>query len=257
LKRRVTYLIAATVTAFSLIGGGAVAATQHSATPPPVSTPIGVQPDGRVAGCVKSSAGTGPAVLSVRRTTGTCGKGFKTVYWNQKGATGAKGVQGVQGPKGDTGAAAPAAVYGVAKVDIKRGAGNYGTWATASTSVGSPVGDNASNTFRMTCSSSNAPCFIKARAYATGDNVKVYPRLLIQKSSIDTGAPVGQCEYADGANNDGATQNLTGDAADLTLGIGGSLDCGSDQVRPADGVVDEIKVPAGYYDIAATFVFTK
>lgn len=274
MKRRITYLIAAAVTSLSLVGGGAVAATQVSATPPPVSTPIGVQPDGRIAGCVKSTTGSGPAVLSVRRTTGTCGTGYKTVYWNQKGAAGAKGVkgdtgtQGLQGPKGDKGDAgvdgtdAPVAVYGIGLVNVSRGGGTADTWARASTAIGSPVGDNASNTFRMTCSAAKAPCVISAQAWATTENVKVYPRLLISKSNIDTGAPVGMCEYADGADNDGGKADAqdtvsTVGANPLPLGIGGSLDCGSDQVRPDNGVVHEIKVPAGYYDIAATFVFSK
>lgn len=258
--KRITYLIAMTVTALSLVGGGAMAATQLAApaVTGPISTPVGVQPDGRIAGCVKSTAGNGPAVLSVRRTNGTCGTGFKTVYWQQKGATGAKGAQGA---KGDTGAAAPAAVYGVGVVNIKRGAGSENTWARATTAIG-PVGGTASNTFRMTCSTANAPCVIKAQAYATTAGVTVYPRLLIQKSSIDTGAPVGLCEYADGSDNDGASQAAedsepTVGAHYLHFGIGGSLDCGSAQVRPASGVVDEIQVPAGYYDVAATFAFTK
>jgi hypothetical protein len=128
-------------------------------------------------------------------------------------------------------------------------------WAKVATPI-SAEGGTASNTFRMTCSTANAPCTITAQAWATVAGGTVYPRLLINRSSIDTGAPLGMCEYADGTNNDGGSQALTTTSAALPLGIGGSLDCGAGQTRPASGVVDSIDVPAGYYDIAATFAFT-
>jgi hypothetical protein len=48
----------------------------------------------------------------------------------------------------------------------------------------------------------------------------------------------------------------------LNMGIGGTLDCGSTQPYPPDGVTTEIWVPAGsngtktaYYDVSATFGF--
>lgn len=175
---------------------------------------------------------------------------------NVKGATGARGPAGPAGAKGAAGAAAPVAPVGVGTVSVQRGSGAAAVWAKVSTPISAAEGGTASNTFRMTCSAANAPCTITAQARATVAGSKVYPRLLIQKSDISTGAPVGLCEYADGVDNDGGTKTLTTSAADLPLGIGGSLDCGTDQVRPASGVVDSIKVGAGYYDIAATFAFT-
>jgi hypothetical protein len=39
----------------------------------------------------------------------------------------------------------------------------------------------------------------------------------------------------------------------LSMGIGGSLDCGSTQ--PYTPEVTEIEVPQGFYDVAATFAF--
>jgi hypothetical protein len=39
------------------------------------------------------------------------------------------------------------------------------------------------------------------------------------------------------------------------MGIGGSLDCGGGQTFPADGVVTEIWVPQGFYNVAGTFAF--
>ena len=73
------------------------------------------------------------------------------------------------------------------------------------------------------------------------------------------------CEYADGANNNaGLAQILRvptlADAVvamqtPLTMGIGGSLDCGSGQPFPPDGVATEIWVPGGFYDVWATFSF--
>ena len=46
----------------------------------------------------------------------------------------------------------------------------------------------------------------------------------------------------------------------VSMGIGGSLDCGSSQIRPASGAVTEIWVPAGsgdtaYYNVWMTFAF--
>jgi len=41
----------------------------------------------------------------------------------------------------------------------------------------------------------------------------------------------------------------------LNMGIGGSLDCGTAQPFPPDGVVTEIWVPQGFYDVWATFGF--
>ncbi len=173
-----------------------------------------------------------------------------------KGPAGPKGATGARGPAGPAGADAPAVPTGVGTVSVARGAGGAAVWAKVSTPISMAEGGTASNTFRMTCSTANAPCTITAQARATVAGSKVYPRLLINRSDLDTGKPSGLCEYADGTDNDGGTRTLTTVAAELPLGIGGSLDCGTDQTRPASGVVDSIKVGPGYYDIAATFSFT-
>ena len=82
-------------------------------------------------------------------------------------------------------------------------------------------------------------------------------------------APITSCEYADGAgtltglDQIGRVASL-GEALDamrtpLDMGIGGSLDCDSDQ--DYSPTVSEIEVPAGsdidtaFYDVAATFSF--
>ena len=63
------------------------------------------------------------------------------------------------------------------------------------------------------------------------------------------------CENADGANNNAGLAQITrvptlADAVvamqtPLNMGIGGTLDCGSGQPFPPDGVVTEIWVPRG------------
>lgn len=40
-----------------------------------------------------------------------------------------------------------------------------------------------------------------------------------------------------------------------TTSTSAGIDCGSTQVRPPSGVVTEIWVPQGFYDVAATFSF--
>lgn len=250
MRKSVPFLIMLFVVTLSVAPLAAVAAT--SAKP----TPTGVQADGRIAGCVKTGTAGAPADLFVRTTDGTCGKGFKTVYFNQRGPKGATGPAGAKGDQGEQGEAAPEAVYATGLVYISRGGADATVWAKASTALGSPDGDTASNTFRATCSTAKAPCVISVKARATS-SATVYPRLLIQKSNIDTGAPAGLCEYGDGTDNDGGTAAIGTDLAAVPLGIGGSLDCGAGQVRPDSGVVESITVPAGYYDIAATFTFSR
>jgi len=180
------------------------------------------------------------------------------------GTAGATGATGPQGPKGDTGAKgdpgtpgadAPTPEYGVAKVFVKRGAGTATAWDTTSTPLGGPEGATAHGVFRFTCSVANAPCTVSVKAYATTTGVTLYPRILINKSDINTGAPLGQCEYGDGTDNDGHTAALTGTATVINLGIGGSLDCGASQTYSAS--VDHIDVPAGYYDVMTEDTFIK
>ena len=96
-------------------------------------------------------------------------------------------------------------------------------------------------------------------------NAVVHPRLLIMRQDATTGAPSTYCEYADGANNTAGLDQIPRvptltDAAPATrtalnMGIGGSLDCNAGQAQPADGVVTEIWVPEGLYNVSATFAF--
>ena len=129
-------------------------------------------------------------------------------------------------------------------------------WAVYSTTVGSPVGDTTGGTFRFTCSPTQAPCEVSVKAYGTTSGMQVHPRVVLHKSSYD-GGPQYTCEYADGINNGptpGALATLTTASQPLTLGIGGSADCG---IAGPAGIVDSIVVPAGFYDVTSTFQFMK
>lgn len=252
-RKKAMLLAAALVVATLAATGSAYAVVQKvAAAPAPSTSGPGVY-RGTMNWCVKST----DVRPDTKASDAACPTGFVKVVQSMTGAKGDTGPAGVKGDKGETGAAAPAPVYGTGRVYVKRGSGTPSVWASVSTSVGSPDGDNASNTFRMTCSAANAPCVISLKAASTVAGVTLYPRLHITKSNIDTGAPMGLCEYGDGVDNDGASATLTTSYETVNLGIGGSLDCGSTQVRPASGVVDSIEVPAGYYDIAATMVFKK
>ena len=98
----------------------------------------------------------------------------------------------------------------------------------------------------------------------TGSAV-VHPRLLINKEA-SPGAPLTFCEYADGATNNAGLDQIPRVATltdavpalrtALNMAIGSSLDCGTAQSNPADGIVTEIWVPqGGFYDVATTFAF--
>ena len=151
---------------------------------------------------------------------------------------------------------AQAGGYGVAQVLVQRGSGSATPWATYSTTLGSPVGDTASGTFRFTCSPANAPCRVSVAAYATKNGVTMYPRLLIYQQDYNSGGPEVYCEYGDGTDNNGGVATLTQSASPVTLGIGGTLDCpGHTQTYPAGGTASEIDVNAGYYDVQSTFQF--
>jgi len=180
------------------------------------------------------------------------------------GATGAAGPQGPQGPKGDTGAKgdpgtpgadAPTPEWGVAQVFISRSGGAATNWADFSTILGSPsnFGSNASGVVRVSCSGAQAPCVLSLKAYSTTDS-NVYARVDIDKQDYDTGAALGNCEYGDGSDNNGATTAVTATPTVVKLGIGGSLDCGSSQTT-SDGTVTELQVPKGRYDVHVTVYF--
>lgn len=99
-------------------------------------------------------------------------------------------------------------------------------------------------------------CKVSVKAYATADGYSVYPRLLIHTESLD-GGPQTYCEYADGTDNNGGKAALTGTATDVSLGVGGSLDCNPPTQTIGNGTVSFIEVPPGYYDVDETFHFSK
>src|SRR5262245_27389488 len=198
------------------------------------------------------------------------------------GPQGPAGPAGPAGPQGPTGLAGPpgqdasALEYAVVSVFVEKVGGNGPTrYATFSVALGSPVGTTTGGDFRFTCSPAQAPCKISYGAAVISDqsgNAAVHPRLLIHKQSgAVANAPITFCEYADGADNRAGLDQIPRvpslqDAVSalqtpLSMGIGGSLDCGSTQTS-ITGVVTEIWVPAAdatnpaYYDVAATFAFS-
>jgi hypothetical protein len=177
-----------------------------------------------------------------------------------KGDKGDKGDPGTNGTDGHDGADAPAREYGVVKVNVARGAGAVSTWATYSTALGSPVGDNTGGDFRFTCNATHAAnggCRISVTSYVTGSAHGVYPRLVIYKQGDGAGGGTldeQYCEYLDGPVT--AVSGPTG----VQLAAGGSFDCGvTSVVDHTDAnfgqVVNELTVPAGYYDVHSTFSF--
>jgi Collagen triple helix repeat (20 copies) len=195
------------------------------------------------------------------------------------GPTGPAGVKGDPGPAGATGPTGPpgqnaaAAEYGVVGVFVARGGNNPSRFATYSATLGSPAGTTTGGDFRFTCTPGQAPCKISwgaAVISSQSGNAAVHPRLLIHKQAdLANSPPVTFCEYADGANNNAGLavvprvssfqDAVNAMQAPLSMGIGGSLDCGSTQ--PFTPEVTEIWVPAAsavdsaFYDVAATFTF--
>lgn len=166
------------------------------------------------------------------------------------GPAGAKGDVGPAGPRGLTGADgtdAQALPYGIAEVKVSRGGAPAATWAVYSTTLGGPVGDTTGGNFRFTCNVAQAPCTVSLTGAATSGGVTVYPRVNIQTQSLN-GGPQTECEYGDGPTSG----TLTGSPSPLTVHIGGSDDCGLN--GPA-GALNQITVPAGYYDVTSTFQF--
>jgi Collagen triple helix repeat (20 copies) len=177
------------------------------------------------------------------------------------GSAGKNGPNGTNGPKGDEGAGAPAAQYGVATVNVKRGA-NSAAWATYSTLLGSPVGDTTGGAFRFTCTAAHAPCTVSVHAAvlsASAGSAAVYPRVLIHRQDIDAPGAQFYCEYGDGSTGSAplaiVKQPLTKTPTytPVPVNIGGSADCGGADATA--GNVNQITVPIGYYDVQATFVF--
>jgi hypothetical protein len=193
-----------------------------------------------------------------------------------QGATGPQGPQGPTGPQGPAGTPAAAPEYGVVTVFVDRGNGPS-RFATYSAELGSPAGTTAGGDFRFTCTPAQAPCKISYGAAVISNqsgNAVIHPRLLIHKQADLANAPITFCEYADGANNNAGLAQIprvptlaaavTATQTPLSMGIGGSFDCGASQPDPPPpptGVVEEIWVPAAsavdnaFYDVAATFTF--
>jgi hypothetical protein len=176
------------------------------------------------------------------------------------GVAGPAGPQGAPGRDGANGKDAPLPQYGVATVNVKRGSGTADAWATYSTPLGSPVGDTASGSFRFTCdpTKGHVPCTVSVRAAALGTGsgtVKVYPRVLIMRQDFNAGGPSSFCEYGDGglATITKQASSATPTYSPMQVHIGGSADCGGPD--PTAGNVDQITVPAGYYDVYSSFVF--
>jgi hypothetical protein len=120
--------------------------------------------------------------------------------------------------------------------------------------------------FRFTCSPTQAPCKVSIAAAVLSDttgSALVHARVLIYKETANQ--PETFCEYADGSTNSSTPAGISRVPMDtsvlsinhpLNMGIGGSLDCGTDQ--PYSPVVQDIWVPSGpsdngEYDVFATF----
>ncbi len=148
-------------------------------------------------------------------------------------------------------------------MNVSRGGEPATAWATYSTALGSPVGDNTGGVFRFTCSTANAPCTVSvaaailARKAGTG---AVYPRILIYRQDYVSGGPEFYCEYGDGATTESGPFELAKQPLSSTptytpvpVHIGGTADCSGPV--PTAGLVNQITVGAGYYDVHSTFVF--
>lgn len=260
------YILAFAIAALAIVGAAA-GANRMIATKTVTKACFGVQTSGASAqGASKGDVniyakGKRVCIIGKRGAKGATGAAGLN---GTNGTNGKDGAVGPQGPKGDTGpqgiqgvpgTPAPTPQYAEGVILVKRGQGSFNPWATYSTTLGSPYGDTASGVFRFTCSTANAPCSVEVAAQATTTGVSVYPRVLIYKSSYDTGQIFGQCEYADGADNSNSTEAVGTSLGILNVGIGGSFDCGAGQTY-TNGVTDHIDVPAGYYDVESTFTFT-
>lgn len=149
-----------------------------------------------------------------------------------------------------------ATTFGVGQFQV-----NGTTWASYSApELGAPGGDQAAGTVRFSCKDATNGCDVSLKAYSTASGETVYPRIVLEKESNTNGAKF-TCEYADGADNNGATQALTDTATTVNMGIGSTADCGS-TVQTTAGTVDHINVPgeAGqgvHYDAFVTLTFAR
>lgn len=153
--------------------------------------------------------------------------------------------------------APPAPTFGVAQLQV-----DGTTWAQYETAeLGAPGGDQASGTVRFTCRNAAAGCDVSLKGYSTASGWTVYPRIVLEKEDNTNGAKL-TCEYADGADNNGATQALTGTPATVEMGIGSTADCGSTVQTTVSGPVDHVNVPGSagqgiHYDAFVTLTFAK
>jgi len=152
--------------------------------------------------------------------------------------------------------------YGVATVNVSRAGAPATAWATYSTALGSPVGDNTGGVFRFTCSTAMAPCTVSVAGAVlsrSAGTAAIYPRILIYRQDYNSPGPESYCEYGDGST--GALPlaltkqplSSTPTYTPVPVNIGGSADCGGPVATAGD--VNQITVPAGYYDVHSTFVF--
>ena len=156
--------------------------------------------------------------------------------------------------------------YGVASIVVTKGEGLPIPHAAYSIPLGSPIADTTGGVFRMTCDAEEAPCMIEVKAAALSDTdiggtVRFLPRVLVMRGGDPVGgvAPDMICEYADGADAPAGLFNLTKQAVaaipdfeDILIDIGGTADCG---VEGPGGAVESIVVPAGFYNVHASFAF--
>lgn len=157
--------------------------------------------------------------------------------------------------------AVQAPTFGVGQVWIntKYGETQWAQYETAE--AGAPGGDQAGGTFRFTCTLADTGCDLSLKAYSTANGYTVYPRIVLEKEDNTTGAKL-TCEYADGADNNGAAQALTSTATVIPLGIGSTADCGGNQVGFTGGPVTSINVPGSagqgiHYDANVTLTFVR
>jgi hypothetical protein len=232
----------------------------------------GSKPALAVAVLVAAVGVTGTAYAGKSGGSGSKGDSKQSQTWkksdkgdkNDKGNKGSKGDKDPKGPNwGQWGHAKGGRVaYGVATVNVSRGGAPATAWATYSTALGSPVGDNTGGVFRFTCATAMAPCTVSvggAVLSRSAGSAAIYPRILIYRQDYNAGGPEVYCEYGDGSTG-AAPLALTKQPLSSTptytpvqVNIGGTADCSGPVATAGD--VNQITVPAGYYDVHSTFVF--
>ena len=191
---------------------------------------------------------------------------------NDKGDKGDKGSKGDKG-KGDKDPKAPnwgqwghakggRVAYGVATVNVSRGGAPATAWATYSTALGSPGRRYHGRRLPLHLLHPVAPCTVSiggAVLSRSAGTAGIYPRILIYRQDYNSPGPESYCEYGDGSTGvlplalTKQPLSSTPTYTPVPVDIGGSADCGG-PVATA-GAVNQITVPAGYYDVHSTFVF--